>query len=113
MFARLLFGIKDTPIGVDEFLIRCPSCEGYAMADVMVVSMYYHCCWIPVFPFEKDANVICNSCGLKRYNMIFDSTLVTNYNEVKGNFRHPWFTYTIAAIFILIFGILIAGAIFQ
>ncbi|MEO6845178.1 MAG: zinc-ribbon domain-containing protein [Ginsengibacter sp.] len=112
MIARIFFGIKETPIGVDEFLLKCPSCEGYNMADVMVVSKYFHFCWIPFFPIEKDANVICQTCGLKRYGMNFDSKSIDNYEQEKGKFKHPWFTYIGSTIFLLIFVVAIAASIF-
>src|SRR5487761_2397662 len=89
----IIFGVGQTPIGLDEFLIKCPSCETNSWAEIMVVSHYFHFFWIPFFPTEKDANVICKTCGLKRYGMSFDKNLISNYNEVKGKFRHPWFTY--------------------
>lgn len=99
----IIFGIKETAIDIDEYLVRCPSCEGYSLADVMVMSKYYHFYWMPFFPTEKDANVICKSCGLKRDGMAFNSDLINNYNEVKRKYRHPWFTYIGSSIMILIF----------
>jgi len=107
----IIFGIKETPIDIDEYLVRCPSCEGYSLADILVISKYYHFYWIPFFPTEKDANVICKSCGLKRYDMAFDAGLITNYNEVKGKYKHPWFTYIGLTIMILIFTAILLSSI--
>ena len=95
----IIYGNQETPIGVEEFLIRCPSCEAHHCADVMVSSNYYHIYWIPIFPFEKNANIICKKCGLKRYGMSFSPSLISNFAEVKGIFKHPWFTYLGAGIF--------------
>lgn len=111
MLARIFFGVKEVPIGIDEFLVKCPSCEGHSLADILVISKYFHFFWIPFFPIEKDANVICKTCGLRRYGMIFDSNLINNYNEVKGKFKHPWFTYIGSAVFILIFVSIILASI--
>ena len=36
------YGIKNSIIGVDEYLVKCPSCESASWADVMVISLYYH-----------------------------------------------------------------------
>jgi hypothetical protein len=99
----VIFGKQQTAIDVDEFLVKCPCCETHSWADVMVLSIYYHIYWIPIFPFDKEANIICQTCGLKRFGVPFDAVLISNYNEVKGRFRHPWFTYTGVATLILLF----------
>ena len=102
----IFFGSKQTSIGIDEFMIKCPCCEAHSWADIMVLSKYFHIYWVPMFPFEKDVNIICQKCGLKRYDVPFESSIMNNYNEVKGKFRHPWFTYigvgTLTLIFVLI-----------
>ena len=100
----IIYGVRQTPIGLDEFLIKCPSCETYSWADIMVISHYFHFYFIPFFPTDKNANVICKTCGLKRYEMSFDKKLISNYDEVKGNYRHPWFTYIGLTVIILIIG---------
>lgn len=107
-----IFGEKETPIGVDEFLVKCPSCETHSWADVMVVSHYFHFYFLPFFPTGKDANVICKTCGLKRYGISFNQNLISNFNEVKSQYRHPWFTYIGLAIIISIILLIIAGSIF-
>lgn len=107
----IIYGNKQTPIGFDEFLVKCPCCETHSWADVMVLSNYYHMYWIPMFPFDKNANIICKECGLKRYGRSFDSNLISNYREVKSNFRHPWFTYLGVGILSLLFLAVIVAAI--
>lgn len=108
----VIFGEKETPIGLNEFLIKCPSCETHSWADIMVVSHYFHFYFLPLFPTYKDANVICKTCGLKRYRTSFDQKLISNYNEVKSQYRHPWFSYIGLTIIILIILLIIIGAIF-
>ena len=49
--------------------------------------------------------------GLKRFGMNFDSGLITNYSDVKRNFRHPWFTYIGRVLLILILVIAIFAAL--
>jgi len=46
----IFFGIKKATIGIDEFLMKCPSCEGDQYADGIVTSNYYHIYHIPIFP---------------------------------------------------------------
>jgi hypothetical protein len=106
----IIFGEKQTPIGLDEFLVKCPSCETHSWADVMVTSHYFHFYYLPISPTDKDANVICKTCGLKRYGIPFDQNLISNYNEVKSRYRHPWFTYSGLAIIILIIILIIVTA---
>ena len=108
----VFFGEKETPIGVDEFLVKCPSCETESLADVMVVSHYFHFYYLPFFPIEKDANVFCKTCGLKKYGISFNQNLISNYNEVKRKYRHPLFTYIGLIIVVLIILLIIAGSIF-
>ncbi len=100
--ALLIYGVKEIPIGVDEFLIKCPSCERHSWADIMVVSHYMHIYYLPFFPTDKDASIFCKTCGLKRIGMPFDQNLISNYQEVKNKYKHPRFTYAGLAIIILI-----------
>lgn len=111
MIVRLFFGTREIPVGMDEYQVRCPSCEGYSPADIMIVSKYFDFFWLPLFPIDKDANVICKTCGLKRFGMNFDSGLIPNYSNVKRNFRHPWFTYIGGVLLILILVIAIFAAL--
>ncbi|MEO8413298.1 MAG: zinc-ribbon domain-containing protein [Ginsengibacter sp.] len=112
MMLRHVMGTREIPIGMDEFLVKCPSCEGYSPADIMIVSKYLDFFWVPLFPIDKDANVSCKTCGLNRFGMNFDSGLITNYDEVKRKFRHPWFTYVGGVFFILMLIFAIFAALF-
>src|SRR3569833_445176 len=91
--AFLIYGTLETPIAVDEFFIRCPSCEKDSPADAMIVSRYFHLYYIPIYPMGKEANIICKQCGIKRYGLPFDADLISNYEEVKMKFKNPLFTY--------------------
>ncbi|MDI9365950.1 MAG: zinc-ribbon domain-containing protein [Flavobacterium sp.] len=91
--AFIIFGSKETFINLDAFFIKCPSCETDNWADVMVTSEYYHLYYVPIFPFNKNAHVVCKTCGLKRYGIGFDKKLIKNLEEVKHQYKHPWFTY--------------------
>ena len=104
------FGIKKADIGLDEFMIKCPSCEADNFADVMITSCYFHIYYIPIFPIDKEANIICQKCGLKRYEVPFNSKTFKDYLEIKNRFRHPLYTYTFAAIFI---GIILMAILFS
>jgi transcription elongation factor Elf1 len=61
----VIYGTKIVPVGVDESFVKCPVCGSHQHADVMVESHYYHLYWIPVFPYDKTATIICQNCGLK------------------------------------------------
>lgn len=108
----IIYGEKEVPIGLDEYLVKCPSCEKHSWADIMVVSHYFHFYLIPFWPTDKDANVVCNTCGLKRYSISFNQNLISNYNEVKGKYKHPWFTRIGLIIIILIIVSIITAVIF-
>src|SRR5437763_2644399 len=107
-----VYGYKEIPIGVAEFLIRCPSCETHSWADVMVLSKYFHFYFVPMWPIAKEANVICKKCGLKRYGIIFGPRLIDNFQEVKSSFKHPWFSYIgLAFLTLITLGVLVAEII--
>lgn len=108
----IIYGSKKVPIGYDEFLVKCPTCETSSWAEIMVVSSYFHMYWLPIFPYEKEANIVCKKCGVRRYGRPFDSKLISNFEEVRREFRHPWFSYIGAglisiAILAIIIGLLI------
>ena len=88
-------------IGVDELLIHCPSCESSQWSDIMVTGKYFHIYWIPIFPVDKELNVICKNCGLKRYGLPFNEKIINNYTEMKMRFAHPLFTYMGISIFVV------------
>ena len=100
-----------------QLILRITFCVRYFpgrfLSFRIMVTKYYHFFWVPIFPIKKDANVICKSCGLKRYDMLFDSGPLSNYKEVKMKFRHRSFTYIGIVIFALIFVLIIAAAAFQ
>jgi len=104
MFILLKYGIRKTPIGVDEYLIKCPSCEGHSWADLMIICNYYHFWYMPIAPIGKEANIHCQKCGLKREGIPFTANLISNYHEVKNFYKNPWYTYlgiTVFSLFIL------------
>lgn len=96
--AFIVFGQKKTTIGIDEVLVRCPSCEKSSWADIQVDSLYFHFYWIPVFPYEKSVHIICNECGLKRYDLAFNANFIPTYPEIKHRFKHPLRTYSLTLI---------------
>lgn len=99
----IIYGSQQTPIDYDEFFVKCPCCETHQWADAMLISNYYHMYWLPIFPFDKEVNLICRKCGLKRYGIPFEPRLISNFNEIKSKFHHPWFTYSGVALIGLIF----------
>jgi hypothetical protein len=101
----IIFGTKEATIGADEFLIRCPACDKHSYADAMIVSKYFHIYFIPIFPYEKEANIICQECGLRRYNIPFEEGLFSDFKEIKKRFRHPWYTYFFVG-FVLFVGLI-------
>ena len=94
----LIYGVKKATIGMEEMMVKCPSCEVDNYADVMITSNYYHFWYVPIFPFEKEANIVYQKCRLRRYNVPFNSRTFKNYDEVKHKFRHPWYTYFVAGL---------------
>jgi zinc-ribbon family len=100
--AFIEIGTNQIPLGVDELLIHCPSCESSQWSDIMVTGKYFQIYWIPVFPIDKQLNIICKKCGLKRYRLPFNARIISNYDEIKSRFPHRWFTYSGIGSFVLI-----------
>ena len=100
--AIIVYGVYEAPLGIDEVLVKCHSCETDQWADIMVVGKYFHFFMVPIFPVDKDLNLICKKCGLKRYHLPFDSRIIKNYEEIKGKFKYPRFFYTGIGFFMLI-----------
>ncbi len=110
--ALITFGVKNKPIDFGEYFVKCPSCETDSLADIMVSTYYFHIFFVPVIPTEKDALVICQKCGLKRSGISFDEKLISNYNEIKSNYRHPWYTYIGITIVLFVLLSIIIGRLF-
>jgi len=107
------FGIATSPIGIGEYMVKCPSCESDQWADIVVLSNYAYFFVIPVFPVGKEANIFCKKCGLKRYGSAFDPRLISDYEQVKKQYRHPWFTYIGAGVIALPFVVWLLASIFS
>lgn len=105
----IIYGVQQANIGIDEFMIKCPSCEADNFADVMIISNYYHIYFLPIVPFEKEANIICKKCGLKRYHVPFVPKFFKNYYEIKSGFKHPIYTYSLVLLITIL--VLLAIAI--
>lgn len=86
------------PIGVDKVLCQCRVCQKDTWSDLMVESVYLHLYYLPIFPVDKLANLICEECGNKRFGVAFDSKLFTTDTEIKSKFRHPLRSYLLSAI---------------
>ena len=87
------YGVGSVSIDIGEYMVYCPCCEGHCVADTMVISNYYHFLQIPVFPIGKEANLACQTCGLKRYGAGYNSKTFANFEQIKHLYKHPWFTY--------------------
>ncbi len=93
MFIPLKYGLERMPIGYGEYLVRCPHCETHQWAEILVSSVYSHIYYIPLYPTDKDAMVVCKKCGLKRYGVPINANLVNNYKEVRKLYKHKSYTY--------------------
>ncbi len=102
----VFFGTKETPIGIDEEMLYCQSCEGHSMADVMVLSSYFHIYYLPLFPVAKEVNIVCQKCGLKNYGLPLNSKVLSSSEVLRRKFRHPWYTYIFPGL--ILFLILVA-----
>ncbi|MEP7252028.1 MAG: hypothetical protein ABI683_06595 [Ginsengibacter sp.] len=105
----IVFGAKSVPIGIDEHMIYCQSCEGNCMADVMILSTYFHIYYLPLFPVAKEVNIVCQTCGLKNYGLPLNEKVLSNAAELKRKFRHPWYTYIFPGLVILLIVITIVS----
>ena len=106
--AIIIFGVRQKPIDIDEVVVKCPSCEKLSSADIMVIGKYFHFFWLPFCPTEKELNIICKECGLKRYGLNFDSTFISNFEEIKSKFNHPWSSYLgLTLLIVLILSIIL------
>ena len=108
----LVKGTCTIPIGTEEFLVRCPSCEAHSPAEALILSRYYHIYWVPIVPLGKEATLICTKCGLQRPNRSFDADLISNYDEIRSKFKHPYFSYLgISIIVFMVVGSILAAMI--
>ena len=91
----VVFGTSEAQIGIEEVLIYCPSCGKMSLTEMTVIGKYFQVFLIPIFPYDKTANVSCKECGLKRYELRY------KFHGLKGNFSYPWYMYIGLAIFIV------------
>ena len=80
---------------------------------MMVYSNYYHIFWIPIFPFDKEVSVACTKCALRRHGLSFNQRLINNFEEIKNQYKHPWYTYIGISTFLLLIVFAILAALTQ
>ena len=107
----IFYGSGKKIIDVDEFLTKCPACETDQWANVAVNSVFYHIYWIPVFAYQKETNIVCRKCGLKRYGLPASEQYLKGWEEKKHEYRHPWYHYIGALFFIAIIVGIVASII--
>jgi hypothetical protein len=90
-----VFGTSQATIGSEEVLIDCPSCGKMSLAEMSVIGKYYEVFLIPIFPYDKTANVTCKECGLKRHDLRY------KFKSLNGNFSYPWYMYIGGTLFML------------
>lgn len=89
-----LYGTRKKLTLLDEQLVRCPACEKHSRADIMINSEYFHIYYLPIFPTGKDMNIICHECGMKRFDIPLDLSVIHNGTEMEDRLRHPWYLYS-------------------
>ena len=101
MFFPIKYGTRTISIGVyDPPFFQCPNCKGLNTVSFSITSTYYHIWYIPVLPFDKDGYARCSDCNLKIDSIKYSRFTKDEYKEVKKKFRHPFYPYTLIAIFL-------------
>ena len=107
----VIFGEKEIPIGLDEFLIKCPSCKTSSWADILVVNHYFHFYFFILLNEFSFAISHLRKIYLSQHGISFHKKLISNYSQIKSQYRHPWFTYVGVIIIVLIILLIIIGKI--
>ena len=93
------YGIKRAYTGsYDPYPFQCPNCKELDSTLFYPYSDYWHCWYIPIFPYEKDGHSKCDRCGFTVQSIKFNRNTRDIYREQKRKFRHPFYTYIGAAI---------------
>lgn len=101
--AFVIYGSYKKAIGIFEPpFYKCPNCEEYNTSYIVVYSIYYHMFWIPIFPYEKEAVANCSECGFRRNEIKFGPNLIKEFSEKKKEYKHPWWTYSLVLLFVII-----------
>jgi MFS-type transporter involved in bile tolerance (Atg22 family) len=99
MLFLLKYGTRTILIDVyDPPFFQCPNCKGLNTVSFTFTSTYYHFWYVPVFPIEKDGFARCSDCNLKIDSIKYSKFTKEEYKEMKKKFKHPFYTYTLAAI---------------
>ena len=88
--------------GYDVSSYECPYCQKVGSTSLFLQSWYYHIFWVPFFPFGRQGAALCSECGAKRIETQFGPTLTEGYKLIQHKFRHPWWTYTITILLLLV-----------
>ena len=106
MFFPMKYGTRTVTIGIhDPVFFQCPNCKRINTVSYVITSTYYHFWYIPIFPFEKDGYACCSDCRFKIESLKYSRHTKEEFKDLRKKYRHPFYTYIFAALFISPFAI--------
>lgn len=82
--------IKQASLG-DAY--ECPDC-GQRHSVLAIFASYIHIFWIPIFPYRKQAQIVCMNCERVDEDKYLESDMKQKVRQLKGAVRIPWWMFS-------------------
>ncbi len=82
--------IKQAPLG-EAF--ECPDCH-HRHSVLAIFASYVHIFWIPLFPYRKQAQIICMNCERADEDRDLEPEMKQKVRQLKGAVKIPWWMFS-------------------
>lgn len=101
MFIPHKYGTKTFLLGLhDPYPFQCPNCRKIGTVEFAITGEYFHFWYIPCYAVEKDGIATCSECEFRINSIKYNQKTADEFNQIKGKFRFPFYTYTGITIFL-------------
>lgn len=90
--------IKQAPLGE---AYECPDCH-QRQSVLAIFASYVHVFWIPLFPYRKEAQVVCLNCDRVDKDKYLESEMKEKVGQLKGAVKIPWWMFSGLGIVLII-----------
>ena len=90
--------IKQAPLGETY---ECPDCH-QKQSVLAIFASYFHIFWIPLFPYRKQAQVICMNCERAEKDKHLEDDMKQKVKQLKGAVKTPWWMFSGLGIILLL-----------
>lgn len=72
---------------------ECPDCH-HRNAVLAIFASYFHIFWIPIFPYRKQAQIVCMNCERADEDKYLEPNMKQKIRQLKSAVKIPWWMFS-------------------